>query len=111
MFAPPGSDKSQGLPFAYCRLSVCNVPVAVIPVTANADNVPTEVMFGWAAVVIVEAVPVTLPTIPAVTVRPLKVPTEVMFGCAAVVNVPATVVNDPAVPETLPAPTFPVTSN
>ena len=46
---------------------------------------------------IVEAVPVTLPTIPAVTVKPLKVPTEVMFGCAAVVIVEAVPVTEPTI--------------
>ena len=80
VFEPAGCCKSQGLPFAYCRLSVCNVPVAVVPVTDSAVNVPTLVIFGWAAVVIVDADPVTLPEISAVTVKPLKVPTEVIIN-------------------------------
>jgi hypothetical protein len=75
-------------------------PDVVLPVTASAVSVPTEVMLGCAAVVTVPAVvalvavpadPDILPVIVAVTVSPDNVPTEVMLGCAAVVTVPAVV--------------------
>ena len=57
-------------------------------------------MFGCAAVVTVPAVvalvavaalPLTLPVIVALTVKPVSVPTDVIAGCAAVVTVPAVV--------------------
>jgi hypothetical protein len=44
-----------------------------------------------ANLVAVPALPVTLPAIAAVTVRPVSVPTLVIFGCAAVVTVAAVV--------------------
>jgi hypothetical protein len=63
--------------------------------TVNPVNVPTEVIFGCAAVVTVPAVaadPDTLPVIVFVTVKLDNVPKLVMLGCAAVGTV-----NDPAV--------------
>ena len=54
--------------------------VSTFPVTANDDNVPTDVTFGCAPVVTVDEVPVTDPTIGLVTVNPVKVPVDVMFG-------------------------------
>ena len=80
--------------FALARLPRFAFPLDMFPVTTRLDNVPTEVMFGCAAVVIVAADPFTLPAMVAVTVSPDSVPTEVMFGCAFVVTVPAV----PAVP-------------
>jgi hypothetical protein len=69
--------------------------IVTSPETVKLDNVPTDVMFGCAAVVTVPAVaadPETLPLIVFVTVNPVNVPTDVMLGCAAVGTV-----NDPAV--------------
>ena len=92
------------------------LPDVVLPVTARALSVPTDVMLGCAAVVTVPAT-VAVPTVrldavpvspvpapinwPAVVILPLEliapefnevsVPTEVIFGCAAVVTVPAVV--------------------
>jgi len=96
-------------------------PRLVVPDTVSDVSVPTEVMFGCAAVVTVPAV-VALPavatfrfatcvievtvngavpvatfdtSVEAVTVpltpNEVNVPTDVMFGCAAVVTVPAVV--------------------
>ena len=87
------------------------LPLVVLPVTANAVNVPTEVILVCAAVVNVPTIlvplklpPVILPvaeinppvkTLPPVTLPDtdtlVRVPTEVMLGCAAVVTVPAVV--------------------
>ena len=66
----------------------------MLPVTISEVSVPTEVIFGCAAVVTVAAVaaePLTEPVIAAVTVRADSVPTDVMLGCAAVVTVAALV--------------------
>ena len=71
----------------------------MLPLVVKLVKVPTEVIFGCAAVSRVPAtfvkaplVPLTLPllTLP-VTVKLLNVPTDVMLGCAAVVTVPAVV--------------------
>ena len=72
----------------------------MLPVTARADNVPTDVTFGCALVVrvpvnrlapIVPEFAYILPEVTfAVTTNADRVPTEVIFGCAAVVNVPWT---------------------
>ena len=62
------------------------------PSTLNDDSVPTDVMFGCAAVVNVPATKFAVtrlppPTLPAVTLpvtaNDVNVPTEVIFGCAA----------------------------
>ena len=92
--------------------AVAFVPV-MTPLVSTAVNVPTEVIAGCAAVVTVPAVvadvalvavaalPLTLPTIVFVTVKPVSVPTDVIAGCAAVVTVPA-VVAVAALPVMLP---------
>ena len=81
-------------------------PAVTFPVTDKLVNVPTEVMFGCAAVVNVPPNVVALTSFVALTLFALalpvtanddKVPTLVMFGCEAVVNEPATVVKLPPV--------------
>jgi hypothetical protein len=54
---------------------------------------PVEVIcpVRFAFVVTVAALPLTLPVIVALTVKPVSVPTDVIAGCAAVVTVPAVV--------------------
>jgi hypothetical protein len=73
------------------KICVAVFVAVIVPDTVSPVRVPTEVILGWAAVVTVAEVPVTLPAIAAETVNPLSVPTLVMFGCAAVVTVPAVV--------------------
>ena len=78
---------------AVAALPKLALPDEILPVTPRLVNVPTEVMFGCAAVVTVAAVvaaPLSAPvnvvalTLPAltlpVTVNAVNVPTEVMFG-------------------------------
>ena len=60
--------------------AVAKLPDVVVPVTDKLLNVPTEVIFGCAAVVTVAAEPFTLPVIVAVTLNALNVPTLVMLG-------------------------------
>ena len=75
------------------------LPAPTLPVTVNAVNVPTDVIFACAAPVTVAAVPVAEPAEPviepeigAVTDNPDNVPTDVIAVCAAVPNVPLRVV-------------------
>lgn len=59
------------------------LPADTFPETFNELNVPTDVIFGWAAVVTVPAVaalPLTEPVIVALTVKPVSVPTLVILG-------------------------------
>ena len=121
-------------------LSVTRFRVSTFPVVVTELKVPTEVMFGCAAVVTVPAVvevatvPVTLPpttfdkppaspvntpvfaviaeaVIVPLTPKPVNVPTDVMFACAAPDTEPATEARA-TVPETLaPATAFAVAAN
>ena len=67
-----------------------------LPLTPNADSVPTLVMFGCEAVDNVPDTVVNTPLFPPilptlalpVTVNEVNEPTLVMFGCAAVLNGP-----------------------
>ena len=60
--------------------------IAVAPLTPRLESVPTDVMFGCAAVA---SVPVNVPAATSsLTVSDESVPTDVMFGCAAVETVP-----------------------
>ena len=60
------------------------------------------IVLAFCKAVAVAALPVTLPMIGAVTVKPLNVPTDVIFGCATVFNVPVKFVADTVVnPDTV----------
>ena len=112
-------DVSVNVAAVTVPLEHVKLPAVILPVTVSDDNVPTDVIFGCAAVVTVAAVPLTDPLIVELTVNPVNVPTLVILGCAAVVTVPAVValvaapLNAPVnvVADTLPALILPVTLN
>jgi hypothetical protein len=91
------------------------LPDVVLPVTANAVNVPTDVMLGCAAVVTVPAV-VAAPDTVMVYVPDRRaagnVPMSMLeaFTDVSARPLPVTVVNAPVVPDTLPDVTLPVTA-
>ena len=68
----------------------CGIVPAAVTQVGNTDA--TLVTSSVIATFVADpALPVTLPLMVAVTVKPVKVPTEVIFGWAAVVTVPAVV--------------------
>ena len=92
MLEPLSAVSAEPLPLTLVKPpAVAEIlPALTLPVTPSDVSVPTEVMFGCAAVVTVLADPETEPVIVAVTDSPDRVPTEVMLGCAAVYTVPET---------------------
>jgi hypothetical protein len=92
------------------KLVALIAPVVMVPAVFKLVTPANVVIFGCEAPVTVEAVPVTLPFIGAVTVSPAKVPTPVIFGCEAPVTVVA-VVALATVPDMVPALNTPLTFN
>ena len=104
-FRFPLKDKAVNMPVDGTKDNLeeetfCGIfPEAAVTQVGNTME-PFEISSVMVVVVAVCAVPVILPLMAAVTVKPDNVPTEVIKGWAPVVTVPA-VVAEPALPVVL----------